>query len=190
MSLTRPIAVVTVAGLAGIALAVLAGCKDERVRVYDAPKDRRIVWTLPAGWQAVANPEPSPGRYATLRAGEDPDAPRVEVSVWPDIGMMADPLANLNRWRAQLQLPSIGADQLLTQLDPVVTADQTGGYVADLLSAEPATGGPPRRLVAVMLMRPGHVWFVKVLGPQPAVDTVRDDLLTFVQSFAFQEGRP
>lgn len=71
-------------------------------------------WTLPDGW------EQEPGsqfRFATLKIPSD-DKP-LELSVIPlpadDVDSIEYILSNVNRWRGQLQLKPIGADELFNK---------------------------------------------------------------------------
>jgi hypothetical protein len=74
--------------------------------------DGQPAWTLPDGWSEM------PGnqfRHATLVI---PGEPRLEVSVTVLPKSESDEnylLANINRWRGQLQLPPITADQLAAE---------------------------------------------------------------------------
>lgn len=68
-------------------------------------------WTVPQGWRQHAG---SGMRYATLRFG--PADSSVELTViglpTPDVADNAYILLNVNRWREELQLPSLHAGQL------------------------------------------------------------------------------
>jgi hypothetical protein len=73
-----------------------------------------VTWTLPPGWTAESG---SGERRSTLRFGKDD--PRLEVSV---VRLPADAggvLQNVNRWRGQLGLDSIGEAALASQSTPL-----------------------------------------------------------------------
>ncbi len=100
-------------------------------------------WTLPSGWRE----QPGSGmRYATINAGQ----PGLDVSV---IGLPSPQplLANVNRWRGQLQLSHISQKELEDSTQKVELADaKTVAFVFDLEgigSATPRRGpfaaGPP-----------------------------------------------
>ncbi|MHB8969042.1 MAG: hypothetical protein ACYC3X_03075 [Pirellulaceae bacterium] len=78
-------------------------------------------WTLPPSWQEKAK---SGERVATLAV--DVDGQTLEVSVIPlATGPAPDSLLNnVNRWRGQMQLPPIAADQLPNE---TITLDLPGG---------------------------------------------------------------
>lgn len=76
-------------------------------------------WTLPEGWRQ----QPGSGmRFATLLVG---DAPPLELTViaLPNAGgdLTEQILANINRWRGQLTLPPISAEQLSKEAEKVTT---------------------------------------------------------------------
>ena len=120
----------------GIAIAGLAlvGCDRDKITVYQVPKEAKpavdehaghdhsgddsaaeqaptaaptITWAVPDGWKQVPGKEM---RYATLVV-ESGDTP-LELSVIPLGPMARDVLGNVNRWRQQLKLEPVQADQL------------------------------------------------------------------------------
>jgi len=95
-------------------------------------------WDLPEGWRQ----RPASGmRFATLEFGPA-DAPQ-ELTVIPlevSAGGEADYiLANVNRWRQQMQLDQIEAGQLNTETQQIKAGDITVTFV-DLQSRGAATG--------------------------------------------------
>lgn len=74
---------------------------------FSSGPDAKPSWTLPEGWQQ------SPGsqfRYATIRLPPASDSAKpLEISVSAAGGEV---LANVNRWRGQLNLKPVGADEL------------------------------------------------------------------------------
>ncbi len=93
---------------------------------FDA-QGRTPQWGLPSGWQQ------QPGnqiRYATIVSGSQ------EVSVTALPVASADwnqyVLLNINRWRGQLGLPPVVAEQLDEQTDIVETADGSQAILVDL----------------------------------------------------------
>ncbi len=70
--------------------------------------DGRANWKLPAGWKEEAG---SGIREATIVIpGDERLEITVNVASWP--GTQESLLANVNRWRGQMQLPTIGPQQL------------------------------------------------------------------------------
>src|SRR5512146_2102542 len=91
---------------------VLSSCKDPAISDYRAPKDAApapaasaagLSWTAPADWQAQPSDGMRKGSY--LVAGSDGAKADLSVIAFP--GDVGGDLANLNRWRAQIQLPPV-----------------------------------------------------------------------------------
>lgn len=82
----------------------------EFLKTVRFPTPERVTWMLPDGWREKPGNEM---RYATLVI---PGEPPLEVSVTTLPGGEGDPtqrlLANINRWRNQLDLPLIEAEDL------------------------------------------------------------------------------
>jgi len=70
--------------------------------------DPKPSWTLPEGWKELPG---SQFRFATIRLPEDSGVKPLEISVSVAGGEV---LANINRWRGQLNLKTISADELAT----------------------------------------------------------------------------
>jgi hypothetical protein len=74
---------------------------------FSAGPDAKPSWKLPEGWQQLPG---SQFRYATIRLPPASDSAKaLEISVSSAGGEL---LANVNRWRGQLNLKPIGADEL------------------------------------------------------------------------------
>lgn len=111
---------------------------------FDA--DGKPAWTLPDGWTQ------EPGnqiRYATLRipASEKPPGKPLEVTVTalPNSGddNASYVLQNVNRWRGQLQLPSVSQEQLAAESSEVKLEGATATLVNLVGHAAPNSMGRP-----------------------------------------------
>ncbi|OHE88955.1 MAG: hypothetical protein A3G75_13040 [Verrucomicrobia bacterium RIFCSPLOWO2_12_FULL_64_8] len=100
---------------------LLAGCRDTKITAYRAPKDvpagptitaetpaPAIRWQTPAGWQEQAAGNVRQGSF--LVAGEG--GAQADMSVISFPGDVGGDLANVNRWRNQIQLPPITEAEL------------------------------------------------------------------------------
>lgn len=106
-------------------------------------------WTTPSGWSAQGQ---SGLRLETFHLGNH--TPPLELTVIPlgtlEGGGDQSILANLNRWREQLQLPPITIDKLAGHIERVklqggaeaVVMDLTGNAVGDSAGQPLTTGGP------------------------------------------------
>ena len=103
----------------------------------DAPPN----WSTPEGWRR----EPGDGvRFATLHISDDHENP-VDVTVMPvsRVGNEAETiLANVNRWRGQVGLTPIEADQI-TQQTERVTLDGAVATLVDLAGESSGGSQPP-----------------------------------------------
>jgi len=175
-----------------------AGCEDDPIRAYQAPKDppritstatpappsaahdTKIHWTTPQGWEQLS--EKKPMRLATFTAGKPEQRVEVAVSAFP--GGVGGLLPNINRWRGQLNLPPIGSpdEQPAQQL-------HVGGFPTTLIDliAPPAGTENRSRIVVAMLHQPDRVWFFKMTGTHDAVETQKQAFEQFLHSIHFDK---
>jgi hypothetical protein len=100
--------------------------------------------------------------------------------------MMADPLANINRWRGEVGLPQVTEDDLAK----VTEAIEVDGQPATLVDAVPDAAKPQesqadRGTVAVMLKSGDTIWFFKMSGNRDLVAAQRDQFRAFLKSVRF-----
>jgi len=92
--------------------------------------DEKPQWTLPDGWRQKAG---SGMRFATLEFGPADQA--IELTVIPLGVPPGEPsayvLSNVNRWRQQLQLPPLAAEELDKQTEKI-ELDGTTATAVDL----------------------------------------------------------
>src|SRR5262245_38745040 len=75
--------------------------------------DQLISWSLPEGWRVKEGWRGKPGtefRYETLAVGPDESSPEMIISHLG--GQSGSLLANINRWRDQMKIPSIAEAEL------------------------------------------------------------------------------
>ena len=107
-------------------------------------------WELPAGWKETTGP---PERFATIQVpgGQGPLELTVTMLTKPDGNDEAYVLANVNRWRGQLQLPDLEPEELRLKENSISL--KVDGYPCTLInivgqgtgrmSAGPFAGGMP-----------------------------------------------
>ena len=183
-----------------------AGCQREGVKVYDAPKEpakrsfdaapnaaggmgasaaaenaRPVVeWTLPTGWFDRKGDAMRIGSFAvTNQAGKSAD-----ISVIPLSGLAGGDLGNVNRWRGQVGLAPITAEDLpgLSENVPVGTLT---GKLYDLAAS--SSNGAVRMLVAVARQDEAS-WFFKMLGDDALVASQKGNFQAFLKSVRFSVG--
>ena len=191
------------AGALIVTLLTMTGCHQDEVQHYRVPKESSspmpppgpamgpggmsegavpapprpegqasLKWTLPKGWSAL----PSGGmRFATLRAAQ---AEQVDISVVVLGGTVGGELANVNRWRGQIQLPPID-EQTLAGLRK--TAKSKAGQVILFDFTGPAH--EKNRLVAGMLQTAdGNTWFLKMIGDEEPVGRIKPEFLHWMET--------
>jgi len=97
-----------------------------------------LVWTAPASWVAKPTTPMRKGSYSV--SGENGEACDLSITAFP--GAVGGELANLNRWRGQLNLPPIESEALESAVSRLSVNNLTFAVV-DLRSAEPK----PRRIL-------------------------------------------
>jgi hypothetical protein len=201
--------------LLGLLAFSLAGCGNDDVKVYKvakpddaatatapatAPGDMtapaagaqagvpQLKWTLPDGW--IAKPA-GDMRLASFSA-PGKNGQLVDISVVPLPGMAGGDLPNVNRWRGQVSLDPITADDLPKQGQPVSVGDtQTALYdfagapAAGGMSSIPAGADGKGRILAVGLHREDMMWFFKATGDDDSVGLQKDNFISFLKSLQF-----
>lgn len=174
-------------------LILLGGCGDStQPTVYNVEKEPRVVttgqpmsaqtlpessinradqphWTIPGHWKET------PG--SAMRIGSFTiDAPEgaIDISVTSFPGDVGGALANVNRWRGQLNLPPIGMEEL-----PACIEDLDGTHMPTMITR--LNNGETSTIAATMT-HAGHSWFLKMTGPMAAVERETEGFLNFLRS--------
>ena len=119
-----------------------AAAFDQFVASVRTDKEGLPEWTLPEGWtEDPAARAPQFGREATIHIGQGSSKLELAVSKlpMPTEGRESWLLGNINRWRGQLQLPSIARSELEEITDEIKAGDETA-IKADFRGAY---SGPP-----------------------------------------------
>jgi hypothetical protein len=171
-----------------------AGCRDREITTYRAPKEKAapppaaaapdaagtmaktavptadgagLTWTAPTHWQPKAASAMRKGSY-TVPAGAA--AGDLAITAFP--GDVGGEVANLNRWRGQLQLPPASeADLALTRFE------QDGLKIAVI----DFDNGQQRLLGAIVPLR-GSTWFFKLTGPAAPMAEEKPAFLAFLKT--------
>ena len=172
---------------------ILTGCRDTKITSYRVPKESSdatvaaapaaapaIRWQTPAGWQEQAGDAARQGSFLITGA----DGAKADMSVITFPGDVGGDLANVNRWRSQVQLPPVG-DADLPKLVSAVDAAAGSFLVVDLLSEAPVAGGHPARILGAILKQPAQTWFFKLMGDAALVEAQKPAFLNFLQTVQF-----
>ncbi len=183
------------AGLwAGLAFA-LAGCDRSEIAVYKVAKESStptspamatgegvatapLTWTLPAGWQEV-----TPGQMRLAQfAVAGPDGKKAEVSIVMMGGTAGGELSNVNRWRGQVSLPPVAAEEL-SKLGEKVEAASAETKLYDFSGTTPA--GDKARILVASIQRDDASWFFKMTGDENLLAGQKPAFLGFLKSLKF-----
>jgi hypothetical protein len=129
-----------------------------------------IQWNAPSNWKAGKTNEL---RFATFLI--DPEAnPKLELTViklGKDAGSI---LANINRWRGQIQLaPASDAD-----LATAITRFENSGLTFAVVDFENAQ----QRVLGAIIPVRGSTWFVKLTGPATELTKEKPAFLAFLKT--------
>lgn len=120
-----------------------------------------LSWTAPAHWKPKPGSAMRKGSYAVTREGIAGEA---DLSITAFPGDVGGDLANLNRWRSQIQLPPITQADFESSTQHVDRND-LHMTVVDIASS----GADAQRILGAMIPVGGATWFFKLMGPEALV---------------------
>ena len=105
----------------------------------------------------------------------DRDGRLVQITVIPAGGKM---LANVNRWRGQIQLPPVSQADLDKSLQPIEADGLTGNYIGLF--------GPQEAILAAVFIKGRTQWFVKLRGNVAVAKDEVAQFKNFAESLKFK----
>jgi hypothetical protein len=133
----------------------------------DSASGSGVKFDTPEGWKEIpASPPFSFAKFAVEREGK-----KLDVSVSTAGGTL---LANVNRWRGQIGLSEVDAEQLAESLRPIDIGSEKGQFVELVGSAETILG--------VIATHGGQSWFVKLRGDAALAAREKARFEAFVKS--------
>jgi hypothetical protein len=133
-----------------------------------------LAWTAPAHWQAKAGSSMRKGTYAIT--GEGGATAELAITAFP--GDVGGEVANVNRWRGQLQLAPIGE----AEVAGAVTRVAANGLALTVLDITNPGLTPPARMIGAMVPFGGGTWFFKLTGPDALLAREKPAFLDFLKS--------
>ena len=129
-------------------------------------------WTAPAAWTAKPTGAMRKGSSTIKGAEGEGD---LSITAFP--GDVGGDLANLNRWRGQIQLPPVAQSEFEAATQHL---DKNGLHLTfvDLVG----TGATPQRILGVMVPFEGATWFFKLMGPDKVVAQEKTAFLQFIET--------
>lgn len=129
-----------------------------------------LAWTAPAEWKPKTASAMRKGSYAVPGSGGEAD---LAITAFP--GDVGGELANVNRWRGQLQLSPIAAGELEAGIQRIEHNGLKFGVI-DITAA----GEKPQRILGAYAAHAGATWFFKLTGPQAVVESAKPAFLAFL----------
>lgn len=131
-------------------------------------------WTAPAHWTSKAA---SAMRRATyVIPGKNGASGELAVTAFP--GNVGGNLANVNRWRGQLQLQPLTE----AELDKVLAHYDVGNLHIDVVDIKADTGSDPQRVIGAIVPFGDSTWFFKFSGPDSLMAAEKPVILDFIQT--------
>ena len=183
------------------------GCREAQVRSYRVPKEKDpempaaaanaapdpgtpagagmantpvatasgagLTWVAPAHWKAKPASAMRKGSFAV--PGEGGAEADLSITAFP--GDVGGDLANLNRWRGQIQLPPIAEAEFASATQHL---DLNGLHMTAVDLAGPGANAP--RILGAMIPFGGATWFVKLLGPGALVAREKTAFMAFLET--------
>ncbi|MDR2980695.1 MAG: hypothetical protein LBV12_00440 [Puniceicoccales bacterium] len=133
-------------------------------------------WTPPSHWKEDP-PRPMRKGSWTISAKGSDVAGEMTVTVFP--GDVGGDLANVNRWRRQINLPPTDGASLTNALQPI-TVDSLPGKIITI-------EGSDKTIIGVILPREGATWFFKYTGDKAAARAEHPSINAFIQTVSFSK---
>jgi hypothetical protein len=175
----------------------IASCDNQVIEVYQVPKENAAQQIVsdglvppapanPAQWKKPADWEEQP--LSEMRVGSfkftDKNGSSADVSITAFPGEAGGLASNVNRWRAQVQLPPLPENELE---QTIRRTDLDGTPVSLVDISTPVNSAKPSRIIGAVLERPDQTWFVKMTGEPALLEKQRPIFLDFVNSFQFAQ---
>jgi hypothetical protein len=136
-----------------------------------------VTWQAPADWEE--QPASGPRRGTFKIHGKDGIEADLSITAFPgDVGGL---LANVNRWRGQIQLPPFTQPDLAQVVTPLSASGRNVSFV-DIVSDKPIKDGKKSRILGGTLALDDETWFFKLSGPDELVAARKDEFKKFLET--------
>ncbi len=194
-------------GLAAATL-FLAACGDDKVATYRVPREKEpelpaaaaadsgapadqapgapmadtsvptasgadLTWEAPLPWKAKPA---SAMRKASYSVPADAGESDLSVTAFP--GDVGGELANVNRWRGQVGLPLLRAEDL----DSAVSRVESNGLKITIVELIPQGDPGAKSILGAIVPFGGSTWFFKLMGPGASVKASRPAFIAFLHT--------
>lgn len=133
-----------------------------------------LAWAAPAHWQVKTGSAMRKGSYTV--PGPDGGSADLAITAFP--GDVGGEVANVNRWRGQLQLAPLPE----TEISGQVTRLKIGTLSVSVVDFANPSAAQPQRMIGAIVPFEGATWFFKLMGPDALVAKEKPAFLEFLQS--------
>jgi hypothetical protein len=133
-------------------------------------------WDVPAGWQQVAGGQFLVGKFNLT----GPDGAAASVNVSRSGGDGGGLVSNINRWRRQIGLEELSAEEIGKQVAEIECLDAKASVV-DMVG-KGMTSGKPERVIGAVMAVGSETWFYKLSGSEALVSKEKDNFIKFVKT--------
>ncbi|HTY88019.1 MAG TPA: hypothetical protein VMB80_11180 [Candidatus Acidoferrum sp.] len=147
-----------------------------------APGPTPLTWKTPDGWTQLAPGQMRVGSFKVT----GPGGKTADVSIIPLGGTAGGDVANVNRWRAQIGLDPVPAEEIKQSAQTVEVAGQPAELYA-LSGKNPGTG-EPAGILAAIAQRGETAWFFKMTGDPGLIAEQKPVFVEFLKSIQFGTG--
>lgn len=137
-------------------------------------KDTLLTWTAPASWRANPASAMRKGSYSVGEEGEQ--VADLAITAFP--GNVGGDLANVNRWRAQLQLAPVQE----TELSSLLETFEFNGLTMKVLEITGGSTDSPQSMLSAIVSYEGATWFFKLMGPELVVKAAKNAYFSLLKS--------
>ena len=194
---------VWIAGILALVLLGLTACEKQVAKSYTIPKEKVLVSSAPQakeskmqvlpGMQSFAESAegityktpstwtefpPTSIRKANFKIDTTSGTAEVSITVFP--GDVGGTLANINRWRQQIQLAPIDEAALKTVISPTIISNHQAYFTKIEGNTQSILGG--------ILPFHGSTWFIKMQGDILVVDEEVDSFKEFLSSLRIEDN--
>lgn len=181
----------------------LSSCDQQEIQVYRIPKWKSSMptrsissattmaehprWIIPKDWKEQPALGMRQGNFLIL--GKDDTHAEFSVTQFPgDAGGL---LANINRWRGQLELDPISNTELASQVTHIRVASEIA-ILVDFVNKAPmhqSSSSKQRfRMLAAILPHGSSTYFFKMIGADTLVASQKSKFIQFLQSIRFSKS--
>jgi hypothetical protein len=132
-----------------------------------------LTWKGPAHWTDKGASGMRKGTFTIT--GDGGATAELAITAFP--GDVGGEVANVNRWRGQIQLPPLSPDEATKSIQRVEANGQKFGIV-DIAGS----GASPVRVLGAWVSHQGSTWFFKLTGPDALVTKEKPAFLEFVKT--------